>query len=198
MSGWDANEQHKRDRIPTPTFRLGRKPRSGKGREKSLNRYSFLLVPGIFGGLLAWVIYPPLDAGPFVAFGLCVLFLPIILQLRSVARNRLNEDLGRLRTAYIYSSLALAILASMLLLNGRLDQSPRNIVRATVVRKTATGGKGGIQYVLTVSSWRPARSTEDFYVSSLEFNRAAVGKAVRVELHSGFLGLSWSGNVSPE
>lgn len=171
---------------------------AAKDAKKSLNRYSFLLVPGIFGGLLAWVIYPPLDAGPFVAFGLCVLFLPIILQLRSVARNRLNEDLGRLRTAYIYSSLALAILASMLLLNGRLDQSPRNIVRATVVRKTATGGKGGIQYVLTVSSWRPARSTEDFYVSSLEFKRAAVGKAVRVELHSGFLGLSWSGNVSPE
>jgi hypothetical protein len=171
---------------------------AAKDSKKSLNRYSFLLIPGIFGGLLAWFIYPPLDAGPFVAFGLCVLFLPVMLQLGSFARNRLNEDVGRLRTAYIYSSLALAMLASLLLLNGWSDQSPRNVVRATVVRKTATRGKGGTQYVLTVSSWRPARSTEDFYVSSLEFKRAAVGKTVGVELHRGFLGLPWSGTVSPE
>src|SRR5437879_471370 len=70
---------------------------------KSLNKYSLLLAPGILGGLLAYVIYPPLDQGPLVTFGLCVLFLPILLQLRSIVRKRLSEDVGRLRTAALLS-----------------------------------------------------------------------------------------------
>jgi hypothetical protein len=165
---------------------------------KSLNKYSLLLAPGILGGLLAYVIYPPLDQGPLVTFGLCVLFLPILLQLRSIVRKRLSEDVARLRTAYFYSSVALTMFALLLLLNGWLDRSSPSLMRTAVVQKTATSGKGGTHYVLTVSSWRPDRRTEDFRVSSHEFSRAVVGKRVTVELHKGFFSLPWSGNVSPE
>jgi hypothetical protein len=169
-----------------------------KNLEKSLNRYFPLLLPGLFGGLLAWIIYPPLDAGPFVAFGLCVFLLPMILQLTSSLRERLGDDIGRLRTAYVYSSITLTVLASLLLLNGWLDKSPRTVVRTSVIGKTVTRGKGGSQYIVTVTSWRPGRRTEDFYVGSIEFTRFVVGKTIRVGLHRGFFGLPWSGNISPE
>jgi hypothetical protein len=169
-----------------------------KNLEKSLNRYFPLLLPGLFGGLLAWILYPPLDAGPFVAFGLCVFLLPLILQLTSSLRERLGDDIGRLRTAYVYSGITLTVLASLLLLNGWLDKSPRTVMRTSVIGKTVTRGKGGSEYIVTVTSWRPGRRTEDFYVGSIGFNRFVVGKTIRVELHRGFFGLPWSGDISPE
>jgi hypothetical protein len=171
---------------------------SAKDVRKSLNKYSLLLAPGLLGCLLAYIIYPPLDQGLLVTFGLCAIFLPMVLQLRSILRKRLSEDVGRLRTAYLYSSLALALLALLLLLNGRLDRSPRSLVTTTVVQKKAVRHRSGTQHVLTVSSWRPGRSTEDFDVGSRAFDRAVVGKTATVELHHGYFGLPWSGNVSPE
>lgn len=171
---------------------------SARDVRKSLSRYSLLLAPGLLGGLFPYVVYPPLDQGLLVTFALCVLFLPMALQLRSIVRRRLSEDAGRLRSAYVYSSLALAVLALLLILNGWLDRSPRSVVRTAVIEKKAVRGKGGTRYVLTVSSWRPGRRTEDFRVSSYEFNRSVVGKTVAVELHKGFFNLPWFGNISPE
>jgi hypothetical protein len=171
---------------------------SAKDVKKSLNKYSLLLAPGLLGGLLAYVVYPPLDQGLLATFGVCALFLPMVLRLRSIVRKRLSEDAGRLRTAYVCSSLALAMLALLLLLNGWLDRSPRSLVRTTVVRKTFTNGRSVTKYLLTVSSWRSGRSEEDFNVDSRTFSRAAVGKTVTVELHQGFFGLPWSGNISPQ
>jgi hypothetical protein len=171
---------------------------SMRDARKSLNKYSLLLAPGVLGGLLAYVVYPPLDQGLLVTLGLCILFLPMVLQLWSILRKQLSEDVGRLRTVYVYSSLALAMLVLLLLLNGWLDRSAPTLVRTAVVEKTATRGKGGTHYVLTVSSWRPGRSTEDFRVSSHEFSRAVVGKKVTVELHKGFFSLPWSSKLSPE
>jgi|HubBroStandDraft_6_1064221.scaffolds.fasta_scaffold36720_4 hypothetical protein len=165
---------------------------------KSLNNYSLLLAPGVLGGIFALIVYPPLDQGLLVTCGLCVVFLPIVLQLRSVFRKRLNQEAERLRTAYVYSSIALATVAFLLLLNGRLDRSPVEMVRATLVQKTATLSKGRTRYVLTVSSWRPGRKTEDFSVSSYEYRRAVVGKGVAVEVHKGRFSLPWSSKVSPQ
>jgi hypothetical protein len=163
-----------------------------------VNKYFLLLVPGLLGNLLGYALYPPLDAGPLLGFGLCVFSLPVLLQLASGLRKRLSENVGRLRTVYAYSSLALMLLALLLLLNGWLDGSPPNAVRSTVIQKTATMRKAGIQYRLTVSSWRPGRSGKEFEVGSRTFNRAVVGKTVTVELHKGFFGLPWSGSISPE
>jgi hypothetical protein len=71
-------------------------------------------------------------------------------------------------------------------------------VRSTVIQKTITMRKSGRAYHLTVSSWRPSRSEEEFEVGSRTFDRAAVGQTVTVELHNGFFGLPWSGGISPE
>jgi hypothetical protein len=80
--------------------------------------------PGLLGSMLGYIVYPPLDAGPFLAFVSCVFCLPIPLQLASVLRKRLREDAGWSRTVYACSNLALMLLALLLFLNGRLDDSP--------------------------------------------------------------------------
>jgi len=169
---------------------------SGKSLTKSLNNYSLLLAPGVLGGIFASIVYPLLDQGPLVTCGLCILFLPVVLQLRSMLRK--SQDVEKLRTAYVYSGIALATVAFLLLLNGGMDRAPAEVMRTTLIQKTATLSKGRTRYVLTVSSWRLGRKTEEFRVSSYEYRRALVGKAVNVEVHKGYLGLPWSSKVSPQ
>src|ERR1700680_2883957 len=64
---------------------------------KSLNNYSLLLAPGVLGGIFASIVYPLLDQGPLVTCGLCILFLPVGLQLRSMLRK--SQDVEKLREA---------------------------------------------------------------------------------------------------
>jgi hypothetical protein len=163
---------------------------------KTLNKYSFLLVPGLLGGLLAYVIYPPLDAGPLTALGFCALSLPLLLQLFSVVRKRLSEDIDRLRKVYVYSSLALMLLALLPLLNGWLDRAPGSPVRTTVIQKTFSRRGSATRHSLTVSSWRPGRTVEELVVGTRTYNNALVGKTITVEVHKGFFGLPWYEDVS--
>jgi hypothetical protein len=131
-----------------------------------------------------------------MAFILCGFALPVMLQLLSLLGS--NEHAEWWRRMYICSGLLLVIIALLLSLNGRLDNSPLRQVRATVIRKAVVEGRYGNQYDVTVSSWRPARSVENLNVRSDVFERAVVGKTVIIELHKGFFGLPWIGRVSPE
>lgn len=168
---------------------------AAKPVSKSLNNYSLLLAPGTLGGLFVYVVYPPLDQTLLLIFGLCVFFLPMLLQLRSIMRKRLVADAAMLRKMYLCSSLVLAFFATILLLNGKLDKSPRTLVRTNLVQKSLSRGRGGDTYTLTVSSWRPGKRSEDFRVDSRLFARAVVGEPVTVELHKGYFGIPWSGEI---
>jgi hypothetical protein len=168
----------------------------GRQAAKSLDPYSLLLAPGLLTGLFAYIIYPPLDAGPLVAFGLCIFLLPFALKLSSMVRKRLSEDVGRMRTVYICASFALLVLSLMVLVNGWQDKSPRSAVRATVIQKTSTRTKGGTSYSVVVSSWRPGRSVEELRVGARTYNNAVVGKPVTVGVHKGAFGLPWYEYVS--
>ena len=97
-----------------------------------------------------------------------------------------------------YSSLILTTLVLAVLMNGFLDKSPRSTVTTVVLGKTRHTSRSGTDYTLTVASWRPRRTSEDFQVSSFDFQRALVGRKVRIELHKGFFNIPWSGNISPE
>jgi hypothetical protein len=169
---------------------------SAKATRKALNKYSLLLAPGLLGDLLAYVIYTPLDGGPLVALGLCVFSLPFVLQLFSIVRKRLNDEVNRLRTAYVYTSLALALLALLVLLNGGLDRAPLSAVRTTVTQKSFSRRRDTTSYHLTVSSWRPGRSVEELSVGARLYNNVFVGKTITVGVHKGFFGLPWYGDVS--
>jgi hypothetical protein len=178
-----------------PTCAEGSLPSTGD-IQKALNKCSLLLAPGVLVGLAAYVIYPLLDGVSLIAFGLLVLCTPFVLQLLSIIRKRLADDVPRLRTAYFYSSLALLVLAMLPLLNGWLDRSPASQVRTTVLWKTETHRKGSTGYRLTVSSWRPGHNKEEFVVGSHTYNNTFVGKTITVEMHQGFFGLPWYESVS--
>ena len=142
------------------------------------------LAPGLFGGLLAYSLYPLLD-GRYVLIGVVFLFFLLA---------------GMVPRAAAYSGLTLALLAAGLLLNGALDKSPPVEIKTTVIRKEMFSGsqKFGTHYDVVVSSWRPGRSQEDFEVDSGTYRRAAVGRPATVELHKGLFGLPWYGIISPE
>jgi len=173
----------------------GSLPPGGQSR-KSQDPYSLLLAPGLLGGILAYAIYPPLDAGPLVAFGLCIFLLPFVLKLSSMVRKRMGEDVGRLRTVYVCASFSLLLLSLLVLVNGWKDRSPLNAVRATVIQKTYTRTKGGTSYSVIVSSWRPGRSVEELRVGARTYNNALVGKPVTVGVRKGAFGLPWYEYVS--
>jgi hypothetical protein len=180
---------------PRPAGSDGSLPSGGQSG-KSLNPYSLLLAPGLLGGIFAYVVYPPLDSGPLVAFGMCVFLLPFVLKLSSVVRKRLSEDVGSLRTVYVCASFALLLLSLVVLVNGWQDRSPRSAVRATVIQKTFTQRRGTTSYSVIVSSWRPGRSVEELTVGARTYNNAVVGKPVMVGVRKGVFGLPWYEYVS--
>ena len=163
---------------------------------KTLGNYSLLLAPGLLAGIFAYIVFPPLDADAMLALGICILMLPLLMELWSIVKKRQSEDTARLRTAYLYSSIVLLLLALLPLLNGWLDKSPTSAVRTTVLQKTSYRHRSGTSYYITVPSWRPGRSDEELRVGSRLYNNVVIGKSVTVEVHKGFFGLPWMGDVS--
>ena len=130
---------------------------------------------------------------------LCLFLLSAVLIVLSVVANRPTKDAKAGRIFCVSLSVALLLFAILLVLNDRLDRSLPNEVRTTVIRKAVLRGRHGAkQYNLTVSSWRPGRSLENFNFALNVFNGTAVGKIITVEMHDGFFGIPWHGKISPE
>jgi hypothetical protein len=142
------------------------------------------LAPGIFGSFFAYSLYPLLD-GRYVVMGIVFLFLILA---------------GLVPRAAVLSGVALALFAAALSLNGALDKFPPAEVKTTVVRKASVTGsqKHGTHYHVIVSSWRPGRTEEQLDVDSSVYRRAVVGRVATVELHKGYFGIPWLGNISPQ
>lgn len=156
-----------------------------------------ILVPGLLVCMTARMIYPLLDDGIAFALMIVLFLLPFVIQLILVVRKQSSARL--LRLAYGLSGCALMIFALCLLLNGGMDKSASTVMTATVIRKSVDTGRFGTQqYHLTVSSWRPGRSSEDLNVGSRTFQRATVGRNVSVEVHPGFFYLPWAGKIRTE
>jgi hypothetical protein len=175
---------------------------SGDARSSALGStvpYIILLVPGVFVSLQALAAYPLLDSRLAMAFLLSGFLLPFAVLIVSILRNQEGNDGRILRRIYVCSSVALVLLGLFLFANGKFDDSPARTVQTTVLEKNIIRGRyGARQNHLLVSSARPGRSREDLNVSSNVFDRAVVGKALTIELHQGFFGLSWYGRISPD
>jgi hypothetical protein len=174
---------------------VGRGPQSGKPGNsgwiplslagKAGKKWNFIpLAPGLFCGICAYSLYPLLD-GQYVLAGLVFLFF-LLTWLAP-------------RTT-LFSSVALALLAGTLLLNGALDKSPPTEIKTTIISKASVTGsqRMGTHYHLVVSSWRPGRNREDFQVDLGVYRRAVVGRAAMVEMHKGYFGIAWHGDISPQ
>ena len=159
--------------------------------------YVVLLLPGVLVILQAMAAYPLLDSVPRFAFLLSGFLVPLVLHI--ILRNQLKSDGKALRSVYVCSGVVLVLLGVLLFANGSLDRFPASKVRTTVLEKTVIRGRyGGIRNHLFVASWRMPNGREDLSVLPGVYDRVAVGKMVSIELHNGFLGLSWYGSISPD
>jgi len=166
---------------------------------KALVKYSYPMVGGLLGIVIANGFFPLLDRDAYLTAGLCAFFAPVALHVVSSVRKRLTLDVGRLQRAYLYAGAVTVFLALLIASNGALDQSPVTPVRTTTLRKQVTVGRyGRPSYTLRVRSWRAGRATEDFNVSGRTYRTTSSEKAVVVQVHRGRFGLPWYGGVFSE
>ena len=160
--------------------------------------YFFLLIPALFVAQMPLGIYPPLDTRLPMGLIIGTFLLSAIPRLMNIRQRPQSNNVQWWKAVSTCAGLILPLIGIIVLLNGKLDTSPRSDVRTTVIRKIAPAGYRHAQYIVVVSSWRAGRSEEALNVNSLAFERARVGKAVTIEMRQGHFGLPWVANVFPE
>jgi hypothetical protein len=171
------------------------KPRAAN---RVLIRYSYAVLVGLLGTLIADHYFPLLDRNAFLIAAVCVLFAPVIFHVISSVRGRLGVQLADLKRAYLVAGAVSIFLALVIACNGGLDRSAATPVTATIVRKQVVRGRYGPSYAMKVGSWRPGRATESIYVNVGTYRSTSVGKPIVVEMHGGVFGLPWYSGVLTE
>jgi len=166
-----------------------------RATNKQLQRYSYLLIGGLAGTLVATRFYPPLDIDRLLIFAIGIFFLPVLAHVILSIRKRLTSNAERMRSAYKYSGTLSVVLAGVLFLNGVLDHSPVNPTRTPILRKTLSRGRSTSRYLI-VASWRPGRFEERLQVNGDTYHRFVVGAPVVIEIHRGLFGVPWYGKIS--
>lgn len=160
--------------------------------------YIFLLLPGVFLGLMGMGIYPPLQSRLPMAILLGLFLIPSVALLASFVHPRPNANRKRRRALLLTASGGLLLLGAALFANGAMDHSPALELHARVARKSIVHARQGTEYDLVVTSGEPAQGVERLYVTPALFHRAEVGKDVNLELHKGYLGLPWGARIPSE
>lgn len=163
----------------------------------AVRNYIWAMFSGLLGTLLVTYRYSLVDPDPPLVLCLVVFFIPVVVHIVLVLRKSLSARFELLRTTSKWSGAAMLALALFLFLNGALDRFPATEIRSIVTRKSASHGRGGPTYYLTVSpSWRPQRSGERLRVNKATFDGVLTGDPVAIELHSGACGLPWVSRVT--
>jgi hypothetical protein len=162
--------------------------------KESLNKYAFLLLTGLIAAIVANRLYPPLDGDKFFVVVWSAFLLPIILSIISARRGGSGLHVSRLKTAYFCCGLITVGLALFIAANGSLDQSPVRLVKSSILR-TSRPTRRYAGLTLFVASWRPGRSTEKLWAGVPVSITASPGDSISVEVHDGFFGLPWHGNI---
>jgi len=165
---------------------------------RALVKYSYPVVGGLLGIVVANGCFPLLDRNVFLITGVCALFAPVVFHLVSSARKRLAQDLVRLQRAYLCAGVVTIFLATIMAGNGALDKSPATPVHTTILRKQVTRGKSGPSYMLIVSGWRTGKTTEELAVGARSYGSVSIGKGALVLVHRGRFGLAWYSGVLAE
>lgn len=163
---------------------------------KALGKYPLVaIVAGIAASIY---LYPTVERHLLPVVGLCLFFLPLILQVFSSTRRWLTSDMNRLRKVYLYCSAGVVLVALVMVMNGALDWVPPTVVKSSIVAMRITNGRYWSTHRLVLVSWQPGRATEDLAVGSAVYAGASVGRRVSVEVHKGVFGLPWYGKVTLE
>jgi hypothetical protein len=180
-----------------PCHKCGKDSASSlRATNKQLQRYSYLLIGGLAGTLVATRFYPPLDIGRLLIFAIGIFFLPVLAHVILSIKKRLTSNADRMRSAYKYCGALSVLLAGVLFLNGALDHSPVNPTRTSILRKTLSRGRSTSRYLI-VASWRPDRFEEKLQVNRDTYQRFRTGAPVVIEIHRGLFGIPWYGQISP-
>jgi hypothetical protein len=165
---------------------------------QALIKYSYAVLVGLLGFLIADHYFPLLDRNAFLISGVCILLAPVIFHVISSARGRLGLQLAMVKRAYLIAGAVSIFLALMIASNGGFDRSVATPVTAMVVRKQVVRGRYGPSYTLKVRSWRAGRATESLYVNAPTYRSASLEKPIVAEMHRGTFGLPWYSGVLAE
>ncbi len=175
--------------------RCGGKPRANAEQiKRSQKKHALLLLAGLIAAIVANRFYPLLDGDRLFAIAWCAFFLPMILSFISAMRWGSILDVNLLKVAYLCCAVIAVVLALLIAANGSLDRSPVRLVKSSILRTSRpTRRYAGLN--LFVGSWRPGRSTEKLWAGVPVSITASPGDSISVEVHEGFFGLPWYGNV---
>jgi uncharacterized paraquat-inducible protein A len=162
--------------------------------KRSLKKRALLLLAGLIAVIVANRSYPLLDGDKLFAIAWCAFFLPMILSLISAMRWGSILDANLLKAAYLCCAVITVVLALLIAANGSLDRSPVGLVKSSILRTSRpTRRYAGLN--LFVASWRPGRSTEKLWAGVPVSITASPGDSISFEVHEGFFGLPWYGNI---
>jgi hypothetical protein len=162
-------------------------------RRRLVRRTAFFLV-GIIVFVSAAQVYPPVDIDSILIFGGLVFFCSLALGYWIDYRARHRQELEVLKRIYFGMIPVPWILAGVLFLNGKLDNSAPTRIPATVVSKFSTGGLPRSRR-LVVASWRYGRRIERIAVDQNDFDRFQRGDDILVQIQKGALSVPWVSGV---
>ncbi len=137
-------------------------------------------------------IYAPLDLDAMLVFYGLVFFVALTIAVFLDRRAHAHQEIEVLKHLFTGLIPIPFILATALLLNGRLDSSKDVSYRpATVLDRYQMKGVVRGTRRLIVHSWRQGRRFERLPVDSDDFDRFQVGDRIVVGTEPGALGIPW-------
>src|ERR1700687_563561 len=100
---------------------------------QGLVRYSYPMLGGLLGIVIANGFFPLLDRDRFLIAGLCAFFAPVVLHVVRSFRKPLALDAASLQGAYLYAGAVTVFLALFIAGNGALGQYTVTPVRTTLL-----------------------------------------------------------------
>jgi hypothetical protein len=106
---------------------------------KKLQKYFFPSLPGLLGVLAGTRYYPLLESERLAAWGLCLMFLPVVPHNIISGRRRLAANAEQLEKLYLGCGSVLVLNALGTFANRALDNFPVRTVSTVVARKSWDG-----------------------------------------------------------
>src|SRR5258708_39553566 len=126
-----------------------------------------------------------------VFFGV-IFFVALAVAAILDRRARNHQEIEILKRVYAGFIPLPWILASTILLNGKLDSAARIVyVPETVQGKFLMKGLVRGSRRLVVHSWRPGQTVERLAVDADDFQRGRVGDRIEDRVRAGVLGITW-------
>lgn len=158
-------------------------------RRRLVWRTSWFLV-GVVVFLPASQAFPPLEIDAILIFVGGLFFVVFCLGLWMVQRARKRQEIEVMKRIYFGFLPVPWILAALLFVNGKFDNTVPRKETASVVGKFSMPGLFRPRR-LEVTSWRAGHQIERLSVASDDYDRFQVDDTIVVEIGDGVAGIPW-------